>query len=369
MALLASLQFLWHACILSFRFILLLPLAIYYTHSCNRPHQKWTLHQALGRKLMFYLMQFYTSIRLVTSMPTENKGLKTRFISIPPSSDQNSYRGPLEDKDIKPGSVRALWYPDAPEPSSLSKMEKVECILLHFHGGGYVLGSPFPIDSGYMANVFARHITSTILFAGYRLTCVPEGRFPAALQDAVTAYLHILSWGISAKNVVLSGDSAGGHLVISLLRYIEEHLPATPVPRAAMLWSPWIDIAGSASADHVLHRKNYHTDYLPAGFAEWATESFAPRGIVDRSGPYITLNSQPFRTTTNLWVHVGDLELLYDEVVEWAHDMRDAGNDITLRVEPDAPHDIVESGYLNGFRKEGEQAVLAAAKWLQKDFI
>ncbi|KAH6994634.1 Alpha/Beta hydrolase protein [Fusarium venenatum] len=220
-----------------------------------------------------------------------------------------------------------------------------------------------------MANVFSGHITRTILFAGYKLTCVSEGRFPTALQDAITVYLHILSWGISAKNVVLSGDSAGGHLVIFLLRYVEEYLPATPGPRAAMLWSPWIDIAGSASADHVLHRKNYHTDYLPADFAEWATESFAPQEIVDRSGPYITLKSQPFRTVTKLWVHVGDLELLYDEVTGWARDMRDAGNDITLIVEPDTPHDIVESGYFNGFRIEGEQAVQAAAEWLQKDSI
>ncbi|KAH7468267.1 hypothetical protein FOMA001_g15821 [Fusarium oxysporum f. sp. matthiolae] len=364
MALLSWCQVAWHACVLICRILLLVPSALYYIIPSNRPHGNWTLHQALGRKLMFDLMQFYTSIRLITPMPTERKDLGSRFISIPPASNRDVYRGPLKDEVIQPGTVRAVWYPEAHESSSLSNMASGEYLLLHFHGGGYVLGSPLPLDSGHFAGVFAKYITSKVLFAGYRLTCVPEGRFPAALQDAVTAYLYILSLGVPAENVVVSGDSAGGHLVVSLLRYISEYLPDTPSPKAALLWSPWIDIPGATPAHHVRQRKNYSTDYLPADFAEWATESFAPEGIIDREGPYVTLKGKPFRTKTKLWAHIGDAELLYDEVVEWAHDMREAGNDVTIRIEHGAPHDIVESGHINGFRREGEQAAKAAAEWL-----
>ncbi|RFN47660.1 alpha/beta hydrolase fold-3 domain containing protein [Fusarium flagelliforme] len=345
---------------------MLIPLAFYYSIPRTRPHRDWTLHQALGRKLMFNLMQFYTSIRLITVMPTERKDLVSRFISIPPASDRDLYRGPLEDEVIQPGTVRAVWYPETHDLSSVSNMAPGEYLLLHFHGGGYALGSPLPLDSGYFASVFAKHITPKVLFAGYRLSCVPEGRFPAALQDAVTTYLYILSMGIPAENLIVSGDSAGGHLVICLLRYINEYLPNTPSPKAALLWSPWIDVSGATPAVHVLGRKNYSTDYLPADFAEWAAESFAPEGIIDRSGPYVTLKGQPFRTKTKLWGHIGDAELLYDEVVEWSQDMRDAGNDLTLRIEPGAPHDIVESGHINGFRREGEQAVTEVAEWLRQ---
>lgn len=42
------------------------------------------------------------------------------------------------------------------------------------------------------------------------------------------------------------------------------------------------DITGSTPAEHVLCRKNYDTDYLQEDFAEWATESFAPRDMVNR---------------------------------------------------------------------------------------
>ncbi|KAK2027515.1 alpha/beta-hydrolase [Colletotrichum zoysiae] len=354
----------WQACVLVCRIIMLIPLALYYSLPRTRPHYDWTLHQALARKLMFNLMQFYTNIHLITTMPTERKDLGSRLISMPPASDRDVYRGPLEDQVIQPITVRAVWYPKSHKLSSLSSIAPGEYLLLHFHGGGYALGSPFPLDSGYFAGVFAKHITPRVLFAGYRLSCVPEGRFPAALQDAVTTYLHILSTGIPAENVIVSGDSAGGHLVICLLRYLNEYLSNTPSPRAALLWSPWINVSGATPAELVLQRKNYSSDYLPADFAEWATECFAPEGIVDRSGPYVTLKGQPFSTKTKLWAHVGDAELLYDEVVEWTQDMRDIGNDVTLRIEPGAPHDIVESGHINGFQREGEQAVKEVAEWL-----
>ncbi len=63
-----------------------------------------------------------------------------------------------------------------------------------------------------------------------------------------------------------------------------------------------------------------------------------------------------------VWVHIGDVELLYDEIVEWVRDMKDAANDVTTRIEHGAPHDMAESRHINGFRKEGEPAIKAAAQ-------
>jgi alpha/beta hydrolase fold len=55
--------------------------------------------------------------------------------------------------------------------------------------------------------------------AQYRLSSHPGGRFPAALQDAVTSFQHLLDLGVPALQIILSDDSAGGHLALSLLRY------------------------------------------------------------------------------------------------------------------------------------------------------
>ena len=112
-----------------------------------------------------------------------------------------------------------------------------------------------------------------------------------------------------------------------------------------------------------MRRKNYQTDYIPARFAEWAVASFAPKASVDLGDPCITLAGRPFPSATQLWIHVGAQELLYDEVVDWIDEMLRAGCDVSLRVEEGAPHDIVESGHINGFGKKAEEIAKAAGIW------
>ena len=355
------------ACVLllALQVVSLIPLCVYYALPSSRPHRGYTLHQTLARKLMYDLMMLYTRLRWVTTLPLSPGGLGHRFVLIKPASRPDIYQGPLQDPTIHPTTISGTWYPHAPDLSSLVETaQKPGKLLLHFHGGGYVIGSGRPLDSGYMAGVLNRHVAPIALFAEYRLSCTSEGRFPAALQDALTAYVFLLDKGIRPENIILSGDSAGGHLVISLLRYLSEYMgPVLPAPSRALLWSPWIDVQAGASAAAVAQRRNYRTDYLPAAFSEWAVASFAPANAVDLASPYITLRDEPFKTPTKLWVHVGSLEVLYDEVRDWTQNMIDAGCEVSLRVEDGAPHDIVESAYLNGFRAEAEAAARSAAMW------
>lgn len=285
----------------------------------------------------------------------------SHLLPTPISTDDHS------DPEIHPTTVSGTWYPAAPA-KSISLGDTVrECggILLHFHGGGYVVGSGQPLDSGHMANILTRHVTPIALFAEYRLSCTPDGRFPAALQDGLSAYLFLLEQDVQPQHIVLSGDSAGGHLVISLLRYINEFLASEKgapsiqyEPSCALLWSPWIDVAGAASASNITLRPQYGTDYLPAAFAEWAVAAFAPVGVVNRDSEYVTLLHKPFKTKARLWIHVGAVELLYDEVIEWAEEMRAIGCDVCLRVAEHAYHDVVESSYINGFKLESKEAVM-----------
>lgn len=340
----------------------LVPISVYYLFPHSRPHPKFTWHQAIGRKLMFILMFYYTRVRLVTPLPLAPGRLGERFVRIPPSGRSGAYKGPLQDSEIQPTTISGTWYP-SPLNSRISQ-EKGH-VILHFHGGGYVIGSGQPLDSGYFASKLTRHVASRALFVNYRLSCTPAGRFPAALQDAVSAYLFLLGQDIDSSKIILSGDSAGGHLAISLLKYLVEELPDVPYPARALLWSPWLDLAGGSSASVVINRRNYETDYIPAEFAEWSVASFAPAGCVDLHGPYVTLSGRPFKSNTLLWVHVGAQELLCDEVMDWVTEMRDFGCDVTLRVEDGAPHDIVESGHINGFGTAADEITKAAATWCE----
>jgi acetyl esterase/lipase len=58
----------------------------------------------------------------------------------------------------------------------------------------------------------------------------------------VTAYQYLLGLGIPATNINISGDLAGGHIVIALLRYFHDNEDVLPLPSVALLWNPWVDL-------------------------------------------------------------------------------------------------------------------------------
>lgn len=101
--------------------------------------------------------------------------------------------------------------------------------------------------------------------------------FPAALIDAVTGYNYLLSeLGFDPKNVILVGDSAGGHLALSLVRYLLE-TSVLPVPGGFIGHSPLCDLTSShlANPGSSLEFKTDLLDRLDEGFFEWAWKSFA----------------------------------------------------------------------------------------------
>jgi acetyl esterase/lipase len=118
--------------------------------------------------------------------------------------------------------------------------------VLHLPCGAYVIASPPTTTVIYPGSVFAKRINALTFYCQYCVAATPDTRFPAAIQDAVTFYAYLLDLGIPAKNIIISGDSAGGNLVIALLRYIEANKGLLPSPRGAISWSPWVDVTSKA---------------------------------------------------------------------------------------------------------------------------
>ena len=109
--------------------------------------------------------------------------------------------------------------------------------VLFLHGGAFIIGSP---------NLY-RHLTwriasaarARLLAVDYRLA--PEHPFPAALEDAFTAYNWLVSRGTDPGRIAVMGDSAGGGLVFSLMLRLRDE--GYPLPGAAVALSPWTDLA------------------------------------------------------------------------------------------------------------------------------
>jgi epsilon-lactone hydrolase len=108
--------------------------------------------------------------------------------------------------------------------------------MIYLHGGGYASGSAF----GYrhLAGALALATDATIVIPEYRLA--PEHPYPAALEDATRAYLWLLDNGRQPHEVIISGDSAGGGLAVSLLLSLKAQ--GLPQPGCAVLLTPWVDL-------------------------------------------------------------------------------------------------------------------------------
>ena len=114
--------------------------------------------------------------------------------------------------------------------------------VLYLHGGGYVLGS-LDTHAELMARVAAA-CRAPVLGVDYRLA--PEHPYPAAVDDALASYEHLLAAGIKPEAIVVAGDSAGGGLALALMLKLKEL--GKPQPAGAVLFSPWSDLTASGES-------------------------------------------------------------------------------------------------------------------------
>ena len=114
--------------------------------------------------------------------------------------------------------------------------------ILYCHGGGYTSG-----NLGY-ARVLASklaHVTGyDVLSFEYRLA--PEHPYPAAVEDALRAWDHLMLLGYGARDIVLAGDSAGGNLALVLCHRLKA--AGRRLPGALVLMSPWTDMTMSGAS-------------------------------------------------------------------------------------------------------------------------
>lgn len=108
--------------------------------------------------------------------------------------------------------------------------------LLYMHGGGYFFCSPETHQE--MVSRLALASQCCCLSIDYRLA--PEHPFPAAVDDAFTAYRGLLARGADPKRIAIAGDSAGGGLALALL--LRLRAMGTPMPTAVALLSPLTDM-------------------------------------------------------------------------------------------------------------------------------
>ncbi|MCJ1482193.1 hypothetical protein MMC06_002356 [Schaereria dolodes] len=288
---------------------------------------------------------------------------KERFVVIEPST-KNIYRAVLQDSEIKPGMTGGTWFPSLYQPGE----KDVQKVILHFHGGAYTIGEGRQEDAGFAAKILTEHavVGAKAFSVSYRLSSNEGGQFPAALQDAVTAYQYLLDLGIPARSIIVSGDSAGANLAIALLRYISDMKELLPDPSAALLWSPWVDVAAVRDPMYIQRNRHCATDFLPANFVSWGANTYIPTSM-DAADGYISPVNHPFPSKTPLWIQLEGLEILYDGGIKFAENMKGIqGNRVDIDIQPYANHDLLVA-HITGFTREAETAAKAAGRFVKNE--
>ncbi len=198
--------------------------------------------------------------------------------------------------------------------------------VLYLHGGAYVSGAP----------VYYRHFTWRIANAAkahvwaLEYSLAPESPFPAALDDAVTAY-DWLADQPAVHELFVMGDSAGGGLVLCLLLRLRDE--GTPLPRAAVSMSPWTDLAltGASLTENAASDPMLTSRDLPS-LARCYLAGADPRH------PYASPLYGDTARLPPVLIQVGSDEILRDDAVRMAEKLRQHNEQSRLEIWPRMPH-------------------------------
>ena len=204
-------------------------------------------------------------------------------------------------------------------------------VLLYCHGGGYSTGS-----SIYGRTLTTRLASSTsmdVLSFDYRLA--PEHPYPAAIEDALKAWDHLMMFGYGARDVILVGDSAGGNLALALSHRLKK--AGRLLPRGIVLLSPWTDMTSSDRS----HRTKEGIDpVLHAAYLQEMTENYLGKNYDEAllHDPMVSPLFGDFEGFPPTYIQVGDQEVLQSDSVLLYKRMNQAGVNVTLDVFKDMWH-------------------------------
>ena len=205
-----------------------------------------------------------------------------------------------------------------------------ERTVLHFHGGGYCVGSAL-LGRGWAARLSAQAGCQVIL-PEYRLA--PGHRYPAALHDAHQV-LNALTGQLSPASIVVSGDSAGGGLALSLLLAMRDADGAGGRPAGCILLSPWLDLGRDRRARPDLVRRDV---LLSPGWLEACARAYTdPANWAD---PAVSPLHAAHGGLPPLLIQAGGDELLAPDAGRLAASAAAAGVDVSYTRWPGMWHDF-----------------------------
>jgi monoterpene epsilon-lactone hydrolase len=201
-------------------------------------------------------------------------------------------------------------------------------VLMFFHGGGYCSGSI--LSHRRLVTEAGRAARVRTLAIVYRLA--PEHPFPAAYDDALTAWRFLRNQGIFSAHIAIGGDSAGAGLTVALISRL--HDAHEELPGCAWLVSPWTDLTMSGST---LTSKDAIDPLMHKTYLNELADAYLPAGM-DRKDPRVSPLYADLRGFPPVLIQVGSAETLLDDATRFAAVAGAADVRVTLEIWPQMIH-------------------------------
>ena len=239
-------------------------------------------------------------------------------------------------------------------PKKLRKADGLAPGLVFFHGGGWVIGNLETHD--VVCRKLAQEGEMIVMSVDYRLA--PEHRFPAAVEDAVTATKWVAAnakgLGIDASRLVVGGDSAGGNLAAVVSLHARENGPKLA---GQLLVYPATDF----SRKHPSHSEPETSILLTHTVVTWFMNNYLGDADINdwRASP---ARARTLADLPPAYVLTAGADPLRDEGDEYAARLKEAGVAVTYRHFPGQFHGFFTMGKL---LNQANIAVGEIATWLK----
>ena len=208
-------------------------------------------------------------------------------------------------------------------------------VLLHLHGGGYLVGSPE--RKGAEHRKLAVDLGCAIFSVDYRLA--PETPFPGAIEDcyAVLRWLHenASQFDLDTNRIGVMGESAGGGLAASLALLVRDR--AEFRLSFQHLISPMLDDRTAVISDANPWTGKFAWTQEDNAFGWSALLGSAPGG--PGVSPYAAAaRAQDLSGLPPTFLSIAALDLLMEEEVGYARRLARAGVPLELHIYPVTYH-------------------------------
>jgi acetyl esterase len=191
-------------------------------------------------------------------------------------------------------------------------------LIVYFHGGGWTIGSLDGWDTALRR--LANTSGSAVLSVDYRLA--PEARFPAAVDDALTAVrwagANIAKLAGSEVPLIVAGDSAGGNLSAVTAQTIRDH--GGPKIAAQILVYPSTD--GDIDSERLAR---FESPFLTRDETSWFFDQYIPDRAQRTDPRFAPLRAAHLGDLPPAFVLSAENDLFAEEAELYARRLEEAG--------------------------------------------